>query len=74
MVEIVSDYGRWLAQADVPKLFVNAEPGAILTGPVREICRAWPNQQEITVAGSHFIQEDSGEEIGRAIADWLGSL
>jgi haloalkane dehalogenase len=74
VVEIVRSYGEWLAIADVPKLFVNAEPGAILTGRVRERCRAWPNQREITVAGSHFIQEDSGEEIGGAIAEWLGSL
>lgn len=74
VVEIVRSYGEWLAAADVPKLFVNAEPGAILTGKVREQCRAWPNQREVTVAGSHFIQEDSGEEIGNAIASWLDSL
>jgi haloalkane dehalogenase len=58
----------------VPKLFVNAEPGAILTGAQRESCRAWPNQQELTVAGLHFIQEDSGEEIGRAVAEWAKGL
>jgi haloalkane dehalogenase len=74
VVEIVSRYGEWLAKADVPKLFVNADPGAILTGPLRDICRAWPNQREITVSGNHFIQEDSGEELGRAIAEWLESI
>jgi len=71
---IVRDYADWLANSDLPKLFINAEPGAILTGPVREVCRRWPNQQEVTVAGSHFIQEDSPDEIGRAIADWLAKL
>ena len=70
VVQIVSDYGRWLAGSAVPKLFVNAEPGAILTGPQRDLCRGWPNQTEVTVAGIHFIQEDSGAEIGAAIADW----
>ncbi len=74
MVEILEDYGKWLASSDVPKLFVNAEPGAILRGEPREFCRSWPNQTEITVPGIHFIQEDSGDEIGRAIADWHASL
>ena len=69
---IAAEYGDWLAKSDIPKLFVNAEPGAILVGRQREFCRTWPNQTEITVAGSHFIQEDSPDEIGKAIADWLG--
>ena len=74
VVEIVAAYGRWLDISPVPKLFVNADPGAILIGPQREFCRRWPNQREITVRGSHFIQEDSPEEIGRAIADWLRAI
>ena len=68
---IVADYSTWLASSEVPKLLVVAEPGAILTGPQLEMCRTWPNQTEITVAGSHFIQEDSPHQIGTAIADWL---
>lgn len=72
VVEIVRSYSEWLADSDdVPKLFVNAEPGAILTGPQREFCRSWPNQTEVTVNGIHFIQEDSPHEIGRAVADWF---
>jgi haloalkane dehalogenase len=71
--EIVSAYSDWLPTSPVPKLFVNAEPGAILTGGLREFCRTWPNQKEVTVRGSHFVQEDSPDEIGRAIADWLPS-
>ena len=71
---LVAAYAEFLAQSEVPKLFVNAEPGAILTGAPREFCRSWPNQREITVAGSHFIQEDSGPEIGRAIAAWAAGL
>ena len=69
--EVVADYGAWLAQSDVAKLFVNADPGSILTGRPREVCRQWPNQTEVTVKGYHFIQEDSPHEIGRAVADWL---
>ena len=57
----------------MPKLFVNAEPGAILTGAMRDYCRTWPNLTEITVAGNHFVQEDSPHEIGNAIAGWLAS-
>jgi len=71
VVQIASDYAQWMAENDIPKLFVNAEPGAILIGAVREFCRTWKNQTEVTVSGSHFIQEDSGPAIGRAIADWI---
>jgi haloalkane dehalogenase len=74
VTEIVGSYAEWLPTSDLPKLFVNAEPGAILTGPQREFCRSWPNQREVTVKGSHFIQEDSPDEIGRAIANWYESL
>lgn len=71
VVAIVDDYAQWMAQTDLPKLFVNADPGAILIGASREFCRTWTNQTEVTVPGSHFIQEDSGPAIGRAIAAWL---
>ena len=71
VVSIVDDYSEWLAQSDVPKLFVNAEPGAILTGSQREVCRAWPNQEEVTVRGAHFVQEDSPDEIGEAVATFV---
>src|SRR5262249_59898669 len=71
VVRIVADYAAWMAQNTLPKLFINADPGAILIGPVREFCRSWKNQTEVTVPGSHFIQEDSGPAIGRAIADWM---
>jgi haloalkane dehalogenase len=74
VVEIVARYGEWLSASDVPKLLINAEPGAILIGKQREFCRTWPNQREVTVKGVHFIQEDSPREIGRAIAEWYASL
>lgn len=70
VTEIVSQYAEWLAASPLPKLFINAEPGAILTGSQRAFCRAWPNQTEITVPGSHFIQEDSPDQIGEALAAW----
>ena len=71
---IVADYAEWLAGSEIPKLFINAEPGSILVGRQRDFCRTWPNQREVTVPGSHFIQEDSGPEIGRAAAAFLRSL
>ena len=71
---IVDNYGLWLAESPIPKLFINAEPGSILTGAARDFCRTWPNQKEITVKGSHFIQEDSPDEIGRAVADFARSV
>ena len=74
MVQLVDEYAEWLSNSQIPKLFVNAEPGAILTGPQREFCRTWPNQREVTVKGIHFIQEDSPHDIGRAIADWYGGI
>ena len=74
VVGIVNDYSAWLAQSALPKLFINAEPGAILTGSQRDFCRTWPNQTEVTVKGVHFIQEDSPDEIGLAIAEWIRLL
>jgi haloalkane dehalogenase len=74
VVEIVQAYADWLTEADLPKLFVNAEPGAILIGAQREFCRSWPNQTEVTVSGNHFLQEDSPHEIGKAIAAWQKTI
>jgi haloalkane dehalogenase len=74
VVALVTAYGEWLATSRLPKLFINANPGAILVGAQREFCRRWPNQQEVTVRGSHFVQEDSPAEIGRAIAAFLRKL
>lgn len=80
VVAVAQAYSDWLsgtdvpAGAEVPKLFINAEPGALIRGATREFCRAWPNQTEVTVKGSHFIQEDSPAEIAAALADWLQTL
>jgi haloalkane dehalogenase len=71
VVKIVQSYADWLSTSGLPKLFINADPGSILTGAQREFARTWPNQTEVTVAGTHFVQEDSPDEIGHAIADWL---
>lgn len=67
---IVAEYSTWMAQNELPKLFINADPGAILIGEQREFCRRWKNQTEVTVAGNHFLQEDSPDEIGTAISAW----
>lgn len=74
VVATVTGYGRWPATSNLPKLFINADPGVILVGAQREFCRSWTNQTEVTVKGSHFIQEDSPAQIGKAIADWYASL
>ncbi|NIO41844.1 MAG: haloalkane dehalogenase, partial [Burkholderiales bacterium] len=71
VVKIVEDYSRFLGQSDIPKLFINADPGSILVGRQREACRAWPNQTEVTVKGMHFLQEDSPNEIGAALGDFI---
>ncbi|MEL6431157.1 MAG: haloalkane dehalogenase [Planctomycetota bacterium] len=71
-VAIIADYAEYLARSeDVPKLFINAEPGAFLVGYARDFVRTWPNLEEVTVPGVHFIQEDSPDAIGRALAEWL---
>jgi haloalkane dehalogenase len=72
--EIVSDYAAWMATNELPKLFVNAEPGSILRGEPRRFCRTWKNQIEVVVPGSHFIQEDSPDEIGIALRQWRDGL
>ena len=74
VVALVNEYGAFMAASDIPKLFINADPGSILVGAQREFCRSWPNQQEVTVKGLHFIQEDSPIEIGQAVANWLKAL
>ncbi|WP_109478186.1 haloalkane dehalogenase [Paraburkholderia sp. C35] len=74
VVDAVTSYGKWLSESDVPKLFVNAEPGSILVGEAREFCRKWPNQREVTVSGLHFIQEDSPDEIGEAVAGFVREI
>ncbi|MEU4193479.1 haloalkane dehalogenase [Kribbella sp. NPDC026611] len=69
--DIVSANAEWMAMSQVPKLFVNGEPGALLNGPLRDQCRRWPNQREVTVAGLHFLPEDSGAEIAAALVEWI---
>lgn len=72
--EIIRAYADWLAQSDVPKMFVNTTAGHALVGRNREFCRTWPNQVEVTVVGKHYYQEDSPHELGRALADWYSTL
>ena len=74
VVKVVENYSNWLSSSDLPKLFINADPGSILTGKQREFCRSWPNQEEVTVKGTHFIQEDSPNEIGKAVSSFVSQL
>ena len=74
VAKVVSDYSEWLSVSDIPKLFIDADPGAILTGEQRNYCMNWPNQTEIKVSGSHFVQEDSPNEIGKSIYEWMQNL
>jgi haloalkane dehalogenase len=74
VVAVVERYSAWLARSRMPKLFINANPGALLTGRSRDLCRRWPNQREVVVEGIHFIQEDSPAEIGAALRAFLMPL
>jgi len=71
---IVESYGKWLSGSAIPKLLVLSEPGAIMRGRTRDFCRGWPNQQEVTVKGRHFLVEDSPHQIGAALAEFIRSL
>ena len=70
---LVTANAAWMAESPVPKLFVNGDPGALLTGPLREQCRRWPNQTEVTVPGLHFLPEDSAPLIAAALTRWLAA-
>ena len=70
----VERYAAFMARSPIPKLFINADPGRSLTGALREACRRWPNQREVTVRGLHYIQEDSPEEIAAALASFAEGL
>ena len=74
VVEVVKNYSNWMSSNDLPKLFINADPGSILTGKQREFCRSWPNQEEVTVKGTHFMQEDSPDQIGKAVSSFVSQL
>ena len=74
VVNVVENYSNWLSSSDLPKLFINADPGSILTGKQREFCRSWPNQEEVTVKGTHFMQEDSPHEICKAVSRFVSKL
>ncbi len=74
VVEVVDSYSRWLSTSLVPKLFINGDPAGFLIGPQREFCRVWPNQEEITVEGAHFLQEDSPREVGEAIRRFVARV
>jgi haloalkane dehalogenase len=73
VVEIVERNAEWMSESDVPKLFVNADPGVVLVGRLRDVCRTWPAQTEVTVPGIHYVQEDSPALIGVALSEWLAS-
>jgi haloalkane dehalogenase len=74
VVKIVDTYARWLSKSPIPKLFINGDPSGFLIGAQREYCRAWPNQQEITVKGAHFLQEESPIEVGEGIARFVAKV
>ena len=74
VVAVAARYAEALSRSEIPKLFMNADPGTLLTGRLREACRRWPNQQEVTIKGIHFVQEDSPDEIGEAVARFVQGL
>ena len=74
VVKIIGEYSQWLTQTEIPKLFVNAEPGVMIAGEVEDYVRSWPNITEVTVPGLHYVQEDSPELIGEALVAWPSKL
>lgn len=74
VVGIVEDYARFLSTSRIPKLFIDAEPGGFLIGAQREFCRAWPNQEQVTIKGAHFLQEEAPREVGEAIARFIAKV
>ncbi len=74
VVRIVEDYAQWLSRSPIPKLFIDAEPGGFLIGAQREFCRAWPNQQTVTVKAAHFVQEEAPETVGEATARFVAKV
>jgi haloalkane dehalogenase len=74
VVAIVEDYARFFSTSPIPKLFIDAEPGGFLIGAQREFCRAWPNQEQVTIKGAHFLQEEAPDEVGEAIARFVAKV
>ena len=74
VVATVEEYGAWLSQSDVPKLFIKGEPGALIRGRALDFVRTWPNQTEVSVPGVHFLQEDSADEIGAGVASFVRAV
>jgi haloalkane dehalogenase len=74
VTEIVETYGQAMSQSSIPKLLIVSQPGAIMKGRTLEFCRTWPNQTEVAVAGLHFLQEDSPDEIGKALQEFVKSV
>jgi haloalkane dehalogenase len=74
VVAIVEDYARFFSTSAIPKLFIDAEPGGFLIGAQREFCRAWPNQEQITIKGAHFLQEEAPDEVGELIAKFIAKV
>jgi len=72
VVDIVTAYGKWLGESDVPKLLLAFEPGAILGAELVEYCADHFRNLEVRSLGegSHFVQEDQPEAIGDAIREW----
>ena len=73
VTEIVSTYGQWLTRSRTPKLFIQTDPGT-MSASEREFCSTWPAQTEVTVRGRHYPQEDSPDEVGQALANWIKTL
>jgi haloalkane dehalogenase len=74
VVGIVDSYAKWLSESDLPKLFIDADPGGFLIGAQREFCRAWPNQETVVMKGAHFLQEEAPDEVGQAAARFVAKV
>jgi len=73
VTEIVTTYAEWLSHSSIPKFFIHSDPGTMSPSALA-VCRAWPAQSEITVRGLHYPQEDSPDEVGQGLVNWLRTL
>jgi haloalkane dehalogenase len=63
-----------MTRSSLPKLLIAGDRRLVIKGRILEFCRTWRNQTEVTVKGLHFLQEDSPDEIGRALQGFVKSV
>jgi pimeloyl-ACP methyl ester carboxylesterase len=71
--KIVKEYQEFWSTSNIPKLFIEAEPG-FFSKAIKKVALQWPNTTTVKVDGLHFLQEDSPDAIGTAIRSFVEKL